>query len=395
MKKITLLLLFASLLFSCKARQTRTLINDGNYDEAISKSVSSLRNNKTSKAKQEYIYLLEEAFVKANERDLRYISVWFKDQNPRNLEKIYDTYLALNNRQELVRPLLPLAFIKENRNARFDFADYSDQIFSSKNALAKHLYENSKALLATNDKNSFRRAYDDLIYLNELSSNFKDITTLIQNAKNKGTDYVFVSLKNQTNVVIPIRLENDLLNFSTYGLNDKWTVYEASKETNNSYDFGIVVNFRDILISPEQIKEKEFYKERQIKDGVKNLVDSNGVIVKDSLGKPIKVDNFKTISATAYEFRQLKSSRVTASVEYLNLQTKQQIQSFPLVSEFIFDYMYAKYRGDKRAFEENYYSNFEKRPQAFPSNEQMVFDASQDLKQQLKSIIVNNNVTRN
>jgi hypothetical protein len=395
MKKITLLVLFTILLFGCKAKQTRTLINDGNYDDAITNSVSSLRNNKTSKAKQEYIYLLEEAFAKANERDLRDITAWFKEQNPRNLEKIYDTYIALNKRQELVRPLLPLTFIKENRNARFDFGDYTDQIVSSKNALAKHLYENSKALLATNDKNSFRRAYDDLVYLNELNPNFKDVTTLTQTAKNKGTDYVFVSLKNQTNVVIPIRLENDLLNFSTYGLNDKWTVYEASKGTNNSYDYGIVVNFRDILISPEQVKEKEFYKEKQIKDGVKNLVDSNGVIVKDSLGKPIKVDNFKTISGTAFEFRQFKSARVTASVDYLNLQTKQQLQSFPLVSEFIFDYMYAKYRGDKRAFEENYYSNFERRPQVFPSNEQMVFDAGQDLKQQLKSIIVNNKITRN
>jgi hypothetical protein len=395
MKKIILLLIFIGILIGCKAKQTRTLINDGNYDEAITNAVSSLRNNKTSKNKQEYIYLLEEAFAKANQRDLDHIGFWFKEQNPRNLEKVYDTYIALNNRQELVRPLLPLAFIKEKRNARFDFGDYTDQIISSKNALAKHLYENSKALLATNDKSSFRRAYDDLVYLNELSPNFKDVTTLIQTAKNKGTDYVFVSLKNQTNVIIPLRLENDLLNFSTYGLNDKWTVYEASKGTNNNYDYGIIVNFRDILISPEQIKEKEFYKEKQIKDGVKNLLDANGVVVKDSLGNPIKVDKFKTISATAFEFRQLKSARVTASVDYLNLQTKQQTQSFPLASEFIFEYMYAKYRGDKRAFEENYYSNFEKRPQPFPTNEQMVFDAGQDLKQQLKNIILNNKVTRN
>ena len=47
-------------------------------------------------------------------------------------------------------------------------------------------------------------------------------------------------------------------------------------------------------------KEKQFIKEKQIKDGVKTLLDSNGNVVKDSIGNPIKVDNFKTISIIAH-----------------------------------------------------------------------------------------------
>ena len=34
----------------------------------------------------------------------------------------------------------------------------------------------------------------------------------------------------------------------------------------------LIINFRQINISPEQIKEKEFIKERQVKDGVKTLI---------------------------------------------------------------------------------------------------------------------------
>jgi hypothetical protein len=41
--------------------------------------------------------------------------------------------------------------------------------------------------------------------------------------------------------------------------------------------YGLVVNFREISISPEQIKEKEFYKEKQI-NGLTSLVDSNGKV---------------------------------------------------------------------------------------------------------------------
>lgn len=389
MKKITLLAIFMTIV-ACGVKQTQNLLSSGNYDEAINKAVQNLRTNKDAKGKQDYIYLLEEAYAKANERDLRSIDSWFKDANPRNLEKIYDTYVNLNNRQEIIRPLLPLKILKEGRNAEFALSDYTDQIVSSKNALSKHLYDNSKALLATKDKMSYRRAYDDLVYLDELSPNFKDVNQLIQTAKLKGTDYVSVYTKNETNMVIPVRLQNDLLDFSTYGLNDQWTVYHNNKQKGITYDYGLEVNFRQINISPEQIKEKEFYKEKQIKDGTKTLLDSNGNVVKDSLGNPIKVDNMKTIKASVYEFRQYKAAQVTAKVDYVDLKSNQLLETFPLTSEFIFDYIYAKYTGDKRACEDSYYQYFDRRAVQFPSNEQMVYDAGQDLKNQLKNIITRN-----
>jgi hypothetical protein len=51
------------------------------------------------------------------------------------------------------------------------------------------------------------------------------------------------------------------------------------------YDYGMVINFRQIYISPEQIKEREFVKERVIKDGVKKLIDANGKEVLDEKAK--------------------------------------------------------------------------------------------------------------
>ena len=390
MKKTTLLLAFLLVISSCAKRETRNMLTSGDYDGAIINAVNGLQGNKNSKGKQDYVYMLEEAYAKADERDLRNIATWFKDANPRNLEQIYDTYINLNKRQEMIRPLLPLKLLKEGRDAKFPFSDYSDQIVSSKNALAKYLYDNSKALLATKDKMSFRRAYDDLVYLNELSPNFKDVPQLIETAKFKGTDYVNVYTKNETNMVIPVRLQNDLLDFSTYGLNDKWTVYHSNKVKGIDYDYGMIVNFRQINISPEQVKEKEFQKEKQVKDGVKNLVDANGNVVKDSLGKPIKVDNFKTVRISIYEFAQFKACQVTAKVDYIDFKTNQLIDTFPIASEFTFNHIYSRYKGDKRACEQDYYPNFDRRAVPFPSNEQMVYDTGEDLKGKLKTIISRN-----
>ena len=144
----------------------------------------------------------------------------------------------------------------------------------------------------------------------------------------------------------------------------------------------------------KQIKEKEFIKEKQVKDGTKTLLDNNGNVVKDSLGNPIKVDNFKTIKVNIYEFRQFKSVQVTAKVDYVDYRNNQLIESFPLASEFIFENIYSTFNGDKNACEPDYYQYFDKRAVPFPSNEQMVFDSGEDLKVKLKNIITRNRFRR-
>jgi len=390
MKKITLLLSFFILISSCGVKQTQNLLSSGNYDDAINNAVSNLRTNKDKKGKQDYVYLLEEAFTKAKERDLNAINLLAKDANPAQLEKIYNTYLQLNDRQEKIKPLLPLRLLKEGRNAIFPFDNYNDRIIDSKNALSAYLYANAKKLLLTSDKMNFRKAYDDLTYLNQINPNYKDILRLMDDAKFKGSDYVFVNTKNETNMIIPVGLRNDLLDFSTYGLNDKWTVYHSNKQKGIDYDYGMMINFRQIYISPEQIKEKEFVKERVIKDGVKKLIDANGKEVLDEKGKVVMVDNMRNATVRIYEFRQFKSCQITAKVDYVNFRNNQLLQSFPITSEFIFENIYATYKGDRRASDDNYYSYFDKKSVVFPSNEQMVYDTGEDLKAKIKDVISRN-----
>ncbi|HQE35121.1 MAG TPA: hypothetical protein PLQ70_10670 [Flavobacterium alvei] len=382
------------LLTACGVKQTQNLLSSGNYDEAINNSISNLRSNKDKKGNQDYVYLLEEAFAKAKERDLNAINLWEKEKNPNNFEKIYNTYIQLNNRQEKIKPLLPLRLLKEGRNAIFPFDNYNDAMVSSKNNLSGYLYANAKSLLSTSDKMNFRKAFDDLSYLNEINPNYKNVVSLMDEAHYKGTDYVFVNAKNETDKIIPIRLQNDLLDFNTYGLNNKWTVFHGSKEKGINYDYGMTIRFQNILVSPEQIKEKEFIKERQIKDGQKRLLDANGKEVIDNTGKVVMVDNMIKVTARIFESRQFKSSQIQAKVDYIDFRSNQLIQSFPLVSEFVFENIYATCKGDKRASDDNYYSYFDKRAVPFPSNEQMVYDTGENLKTKLKELI-NRNTFRN
>ena len=283
-KKQFLFLIIAITFISCGGvKKTQEAINSGNYDAAIENAVKNLRSNKTKKSNQPYVFMLQEAYEKANKRDLEKIKFLKKDENPANLESIYTIYTNLNFRQELIKPLLPLPILNKGKNAKFQFNDYANDLIKSKNSLSDYLYENAKKSMVTAiNKRDYRNIYDDLSYLNNINPNYKDSQILLKEAHEKGTDYVYVYMQNQTDKVIPIQLEDDLLNFDTYRLNDLWTVYHNNKQPQLNYDFELALNLKEINISPEQISEKQIVQEKQIKDGWKYLQDSKGNAVKDS-----------------------------------------------------------------------------------------------------------------
>ncbi|WP_425658757.1 hypothetical protein [Tenacibaculum ascidiaceicola] len=394
MRKITLLLILSVLvLTSCSSvKTTEKALNSGNYDKAISLSIEKLAKNKAKEKNQPHVLMLQEAFRKATDRDLDRISFLEKEQNPENFETIYTLYQRLKNRQERIKPLLPLRILSSGRNAKFKLVNYTDRILTAKENYAGYLYENGVALLNEGDRNkiNYRRAFDELRHLDKISPNYRDTRNLIEEAHAKGIDYVHVSVRNRTDQIIPRRLERDLLAIDTYGLNDLWTQYHAKRDRNIRYDFDLELDFRDIIISPEQVHEKEVIKERRIKDGFKYLRDNNGNYVKDSLGNKIKVDKFKRVRCTFYQFTQFKSSKVTGVVKYIDNRTNQLLQRFPIQSEFVFEHIYADYDGDRRALDKSFIDLLDETSVEFPSNEQMVYDTGTDLKQKLKHIITRN-----
>ena len=391
MKKSLLFSTLILLIFSCSSiKNTQEAISNGNYDSAINTAIKNLKRNKTKKGNQPYILLLEEAFAKATTKDLARINFLKKDNNPEKIETIFVLYEQLKKRQEILKPLLPLYIVNENRDANFKFTDYDDAIIENKNQLSDYLYAKAKRLFNSNTKFNYRVAYDDLAYIEKVNPNFKDVRNLMNVAREKGLDFVIVSMKNETQKVIPKRLEEDLLNFDTYGLNDLWTVYHGAKDPKINYDFGLELNLRKIKVSPEQIREKEIIKEKDIKDGFKYLLDENGNQVLDQEGNKIKVDKLIKVRCELYQFTQFKSAKVTGIVKYVDLYTKQIIQTYPIESRFSFQHIYANFKGDKRALDASFLDLIRFRVVPFPTNEQMIYDSGQDLKEKLKFIISRN-----
>lgn len=388
MKKLVLLSVVLSVLVSCVGRkQIEKQLHSGNYDQAITNALKKLERNKNKKRKQAYVAILQDAYYKVVDQDLQTIAHLRKDGNPENHKRIFDMYLNLEARQNAIKPVLPLKLGDKYLN--LDFKDFSNEIIAYKDKVSNHLIEKGIGLLDSEDKYNARRAYKIFKEIERINPNFKNTRSLLNEAHEVGTNYVSVSIKNQTQQIIPKRLERDLLNFETYGLNDFWTVYHANKQANRQYDYAMQLQLKRINVSPERIQEKQEFRKKRVVDGWEYVLDANGNVAKDSLGNDIKVDKIITAKARLFKFRQHKTTQVVARVIYQDLSTNDLLESFPIDSQFIFENRYAIVRGDKRALNHNDRQLIRERRVRFPSNEQMVFDTGEDLKQKLKRIINN------
>ncbi|MEX0273274.1 MAG: hypothetical protein AB3N16_02740, partial [Flavobacteriaceae bacterium] len=342
MKKGMILIGITLFIWSCNSvKKTQEAVNAGDYISAIDRAVDHLGESKTKKGHQPYVLLLEEAFEKHTERELAHIDFLEKEGNPAHLEDIFQTYRSLKSVQERIRPLLPLQLVEENRQAVFQLRDYDQKIIDTKSQLADHLYVRANGLLQNaHSKRDYRNAYADYKYLLELSPGYADARSKMETAHTRGTDHVRVHLGNQSDKILPKTLQDELLNFNTYGLNDLWTQYHTNRVRGIDYDYAMEVIFKEINISPEQISEKQLIREKQIPDGHTYLTDDDGNMVKDSLGNTIKVPKFKTVTCDFHQFTQFKSVAVAGTVTYTDLVTRQPINSYPLGSEFIFEHVY-------------------------------------------------------
>jgi hypothetical protein len=388
MKRLLLITVLFSLLLSCgSGKQIEKALYAGNYNRAITSALKKLDSNKDKKRKQQFIVLLEEAYYKAVEHDLLNIDRLKQDGNPEHLKVIYDLYVNLEARQQAIKPVLPLKIGR--KVITFNFNDYSNDIIATRDKLSKYKYGQASQLLVGNDKLNNREAYAILRYIESINPNYKDVRQLMKEAHYKGTDFVLVHIDNQTHQIIPQRLENELLNFDTYGLNNFWTVYHANENATINYDYAMQLQLKRITISPERINEHRFIREKEIVDGWEYVLDENGNVVSDSLGNDIKVDRIINIRAQFVEIEQFKSTQIVGKVVYTDLNTNAILNVFTIDSEFIFRNSYARVRGDRRALKQRDRKLLDHRRIPFPSNAEMVLDTGEDLKNKLKNIINN------
>ena len=86
-------------------------------------------------------------------------------------------------------------------------------------------------------------------------------------------------------------------------------------------------------------------------------------------------------------FNQFKTSEVIAEVTFVNLKTNTILKTIPIDSKLVFENNFGTYSGDFRALTRFDRALTREKSVYFPTNEQMIFDSSEDLRLQLIDVM--------
>lgn len=385
MKKYLFYLIAVIIFSSCNS--SRKMLNSGNYDQAINKSIKKLKRNP---AKEKEIVVLQTAYKKANDRDKEKIQFLKADGTPDNWDKIFSLYSQMSYRQERVKPLLPLEIPSTHQSAVFEILNYDQEIINAKQKAAEYFYVHANSLLSTNDQLNARKAYDEFQQIKYYYPNYKDVDDLLRKARAIGSSYVLFKMENRTGIPLPPNFEDELTKISLSELNAGWLLYDVKENKKQHYDYTILVNMKQIDVSPESVKEINTIETKEVPDGYEYELDLHGNVKKDSLGNDIKKPKFRTIKCTVVETYQSKKAIIAGTLDYINNNTGQLIKTNPIASENFFEYSSASAYGDLNALKPETKNKIGRKPVPFPSNFDMIFKAGQTLKGMVKDIIWSN-----
>ena len=160
-----------------------------------------------------------------------------------------------------------------------------------------------------------------------------------------------------------------------------------SPERNINYDYEVVMNLRQIDVSPEQIREREYIDRKVIEDGWRYVLDEKGNVLKDSLGNDVKEPNEVEVVARVFESLQTKSAIVSGNLQFFDNRSGRIFHEEPITAENIFENYAATYDGDKRALTKESKRKIGNSPIPFPTDEALVLQAADRLKPVIKEKI--------
>ena len=385
MKKILLLFISSILIFSCSS--TKKQLQRGNYDAIISKSVKQLIRKPDS---PEDAALLDKAYQIANERDNERIKYLKLENNPNNYDEIFSRYETLKARQAQVRIVLPINL--NGRQINYPYIDYDAEIIQAKKKAAEYYYTNGKKLLQNSDKESYRLAYGQLIRARDYSGDgYADLNELILSARDLGTSRVLVQVENSARILITPDYQDALLAFDSKGLSGDWVEYHFRDLGETDYDYMMVVHIIDILLSPEETKNKDLVFKKEIEDGFSYALDAKGNVMKDSAKNDIKIKKYKTVQCTLIETSQRKAVQIKGEVEIMELfPVKKLLVKQPIGAENIFEHVSARAVGDQTALDDEARIKLKNEPITYPNDIQMIYNTAETLKFSIRNSIMQN-----
>ncbi|MBG0858569.1 MAG: hypothetical protein IQL11_03630 [Bacteroidales bacterium] len=385
MKKSMFLIIAVTILLS-GCGSSKKQLERGNYDAAIATAVKQLRKDPDD-GKQ--IATLERSYNIANDQDNERIRFLKMEGRPQNWDEIYMIYKRLNDRQSLVRTVLPLN--AGNRTIEFPYVDYMPEMIGAKRKSADFYYAHGNELMKTGLKDSYRQAFAEFVRAKEYVGDYEGIDNKISEARYLGMSRVFVSLQNTTMIKFPPEFEEDLLTVDLQALNSEWVEFHTlNLDDNIKYDYFINVNVRNIAVSDNQTAQRDSVIKREVEDGFSYQLDKKGNVMKDSLGNDIRIKKYKTLQCALISTIQTKACRIDGDIEIIQTNPNKVIKKDPIGAQSNFENISARALGDLGALNASQIERTKTQIVPFPSDIEMVLRCSESLKMAIRGSIQSN-----
>lgn len=376
MKINALLIIFTLFFISCTSSQK--MLDRGQYDRAIERSAEKLQK-KPGNTKE--LDVLKEAFELANMFDRERIEFLELEGLEESWIEIFELYEQLNHRQNRIRRLP-----SQVRN-QFTYINYDQAIIDSKSAAAEVSYRRGIEFMNRGDKAGYRMAWEEFNWTANLLPGYEDVDRRIIDTRQLGLNNALFIAENNSNVIVPGYFQTEMAKIALRDLNTRWLNFDTYENDHMQYDYLLVLNIGEISFSPESVERQTLRDSKEIQDGTRYEYDGDGNVKKDSLGNDIRTPNFITVSAEVSEVLQRKSTFVGGSLDIYELETDQLIRTENLSVEWVFENRYGTFSGDRRALSEQNAAIVGGKQLPFPSNEQMVLDSAELLKDRAKAVI--------
>lgn len=379
------LLLFIGIsiaLGSCKS--VEKMVDKGDYDGAIAFAAKKLQGKENKKTK--YVKGLERAFTKITSQDMRSYQALASEGRAENWDRMYNILTRIDSRQSVISPLLPL-ISNEGYAASFKFVNVAPLIAEAKIEASKYHYEIGNELIATarlGDKNAGRQAHHEFNTIGRYYTSYEDSRQLSEEALFLGTNRILIRFEDRSFGFNATRFYDELA-FSPGELNTRWTEFHINPPIDLPMDFEARVALERADVSRENQDERRFRDQKSIQDGFKYILDSQGNVKKDSLGNDITEPKFIDVQASIIEMYRHKEALVEVGIEVIDLHNDALIDRDRISHNVLFEDYSCVIRGDRRALSDEPRNRYKDRPQAFPSDTQMLITAASELRNDVRN----------
>jgi hypothetical protein len=377
-------------LFLTSCSSPEKLLQQGNYDALIEKSVKDLIKNPDQ---EEDAVMLDKAYKLANDRDLERLKYLKMESNPNTWDEMLSLYSNLKNRQTSVRRVLPLHI--KGQSVQYDFVDYDAEIVAAKRKAADYFNTHGRSLMENKTKESYRQAYYELVKaMNYSGDSYRDLNQIINEAKYLGTSRALINVVNRTIINLPPEFTDGLVAVDATQLNSEWVEYDTRKVDNTaSYDYYIDIILQAVNVTPDLVKDNDLIEKKTVEDGYEYVLDKRGNVMKDSSGNDIKVKKYKEIQCTVIESHQVKDCNITGEIEFLTATPQSLLKKQPIAAVTHFEYVSARAIGDLDALSPEKRKLVSIKPVPFPDDIQMIIDCTEALKKSIREAIMANRGT--